>query len=252
MLSPPPMSRARTSILAARRDEVSRDQMLRVLMEHREWLVPVSAMARSELAVCCKVSFGPRAQTPPSELWVFTETATAQSAQTHGAVLGSFAMSIDGARLFGTLLGEAEVLRVNPAGYPEDVLTFDRAQYAELERWAGVVARERELGSADGVTAGALLRTLSEVHVPLLPDGRMVAKPGHDGFAQPGVACTSRDSYEAFVGALDPSFGGSLRHVVLDGSGLCAELGRQGEVDAIYLNPFGPGPQRTLARRDVA
>ncbi|MBX3249162.1 MAG: hypothetical protein KF901_18430, partial [Myxococcales bacterium] len=139
------MSRARASVLAARRDELPRERMFRVLMEHREWLVPLTALGRDELSRCGKVSFGPRAQTPPGELWVFTETATAQSALSHGAVLGSFVTSVDGARLFGALLGGAEIVRINPAGYPEDLLSFEPGEYAELARWAQLVGREREL-----------------------------------------------------------------------------------------------------------
>jgi hypothetical protein len=240
------MSRPRTAIPALRRGEASRPVVLRALVEHREWLVPIQFFSREQTATASKVSFGPRSHTPPSELWVFTEAATVHAAIAHGAVLGSYVQSVAGIELFGAITDELRVVRINPSGYADDQLAFEPESYPELRTWASVVRRERELLGA-GVDRAALAAH-PELHVPLLPDGRMIAKPGHDGYAQPGVVCTSLDCYEAFVGALDPSLATQLRHSVVDGSTFVNEMGRQREVDALYFNPFGPGLCRTWAR----
>jgi hypothetical protein len=246
MFQPPPMSRPRTAIPALRRGHASRAAVLRALVEHREWLVPVSFFPRERVATCGKVSFGPRSHMPPGELWIFTETATVHAALAHGAVLGSYVPSIQGTELFGALTDEVRLLRVNPSGYADDLLAFEPESFPELRAWADRVRHEQRLLGTK--VDPAALRACPELHVPLLPDGRMIAKPGHDGFAQPGVVCTSLDCYEAFVGALDPGLAAQLRHVVVDGETFLRDMSRQREVDALYFNPFGPAPTRTWSR----
>ena len=216
------------------------------MAEHREWLVPVSFFPAERVATATKVSFGPRSHVPPHELWIFSESATVHAALAHGAVLGSYVPSIAGTELFAMLGDDVQVLRVNPAGYEDDLHCFEPDAFAELRTWAGTVRNERSV-LGGGVDAQAL-RAHPELHVPVLPDGRMIAKPGHVGFAQPSVVCTSLDCYEAVVGALDPGLAAQLRHVVLDGTRFLEEVARQRDVDALYFNPFGPGVTRTCAR----
>ncbi|MAC27848.1 MAG: hypothetical protein CMH59_15430 [Myxococcales bacterium] len=245
------MSRPRAQILAHGRGEASVEAVYRSLAEHREWLVPLGFFPRRELAAACKVAFGPRHQIPHAELWVFTEQATATQAVQEGALLGSYILSIPGTRLFAELPEKVDFheLRINAGGFQEDLLRFERAQFDRLARWAALVATEEHLADAKASEEGLreALGRHPEFHVPLMPDGRMVAKPGHDGFAQPGVACTTPDSYTAFVGALDPALAGQLTQRVVDGTGFRQEVARQ-DIDALYLNPFGPGPTRTLPR----
>ena len=246
MFQPPPMSRPRTAIPALRRGQASRASTLRALAEHREWLVPVGFFPTETIARAGKVSFGPRSHVPPNELWLFTESATVHAALAHGAVLGSYVPSIPGTELFANLGEPWRVVRVNAGGYDDDLLVFEPETYTELGAWARIVELERLL-LGKGLDTSAL-RAHPELHIPLLPDGRMIAKPGHEGFAQPGVVCTSLDCYEAFVGALDPALSAQLRHVVLDGEHFLGEVARQREVDALYFNPFGPGLSRTCPR----
>ena len=249
MFQPPPMSRPRTAIPALRRGQTSRAAVLRALVEHHEWLVPVSFFPRDRVACAGKVSFGPRSHMPPGELWIFTESATVHAAIAHGAVLGSYVSSVSGTELFELVTDEVRLLRVNPSGYADDLLAFEPESFAELRAWSERIRQERRLLGA--AVDAAALRAHPELHVPLLPDGRMIAKPGHEGFAQPGVVCTSLDCYEAFIGALDPSLAAQLKHVVVDGETFVRDMSRQREVDALYFNPFGPAPTRTWARASI-
>lgn len=223
-------------------------EVLRSMMEHTEWLVPIAYFEREELQKANKVSFGPRHQVPPVELWLFTEQATAQQAVVQGALLGSYVASVPGHRIFARLPADTELVRVNGGGFEEDLLSFERQAFPMLHQWANTLQLEASL--VDPSACGEKLRAHHEFHVPFMPDGRMIAKPGHEGFAQPGVVCTSPDSYEAFVGALEPALAAQLSHAVLDGGGLRERLGGQ-EVDALYFNPFGPGRCATLPRSVV-
>ncbi len=239
------MSLPRALVLARRRGEASFQEILRGLLVHPGWLVPVGFFPRAELAGAYKVAFGPRHQCPPAELWIFSEHGTAQHAASQGAPLGAFVVGVEGTAVFGGLPPEVSTVRINPFGYPEDLLVLEAQELAEAGVWARTVDLEERLRrSADPARDGELLTRLRHhdaYHIPLLPDGRMLAKPGEGGFAQPGVVCTSTDSYEAFVAVLEPALRQQLRRTVVDGARLREELSRQ-DIDGVFLNPFGPGP----------
>ncbi|MEM9071987.1 MAG: hypothetical protein AAGE52_26005 [Myxococcota bacterium] len=251
MIPPPPMSLPRALVLAHRRGEVTTDDLFRGLMAHREWLVPLPCFSSAERRDAQKVSFGPRQHSPPGELWLFSEQGTAHHATTQGAVLGCFLLGVQGTRLFSKLPPDTRVVKINPSGYPEDLLELDAAEFERLQTWAETVALEQDLLRAGNPASDASLLARMHQHptyyVPLLPDGRMLAKPGEGGFEQPGVVCTSPDSYEVFADALDPSLKSELACTVLTGAELTEEVSRQG-VDAIFLNPFGPGPTAVWPR----
>ncbi len=245
------MSRPRAAYHAQLRGEVSSEQVLRALMEHPGWLVPLRCFEGDELASARKVCFSPRAQVPVGELWLFTETGTAQQATIQGSSLGTYVAGVPGMVLFQRLQHSAELIRVNPGGWEEDAFSFDAGARPILAAWAKTVQLERFLGSVaePGSNASLLARLRSHdgYRVPLLPDGRMVARPGHDGFQQPSVVCTSVDSYQAFVALLPPEMANTVHCEVLNGDGLASMVSRQ-RIDALYLNPAGPGPTRTLPR----
>ncbi len=220
-------------------------------MEHSEWLVPIHFFPQGELQSAHKVAFGPRHQIPPAELWVFSEQGTAQQAFSQGALLGAYVASVPGCRLFRGVPEDITRVKINGGGFDEDLLEFDRAGFDQLSEWAATIDLEASFADPDGNACRERIRKHAAYHVPLMPDGRMIAKPGHGGFAQPGVICTSADNYEAFVGALEPELAAQLTHSIVDGGGLWRELGGQ-EVDALYINPFGPGRTVTLPRNAAA
>ncbi len=242
------MSLPRALILAHHRNEASFQELLRAFMGHRAWLVPLDFFPRPALQDAYKVSFGPRHQCPPGELWLFSEHGTAQYAASQGAALGAFVLGVEGTSIFGQLSPQTRLIRVNPCGYPEDLLVLGPESLQEVGAWARTVTFEERLrGCADPSQDDELLTYLRHhdgYHVPLLPDGRMLAKPGEGGFAQPGVVCTSADSYEAFVTVLEPPLRQQIAQSVMNGVRLREELTRQ-DVDGVYLNPFGPGPTAT-------
>lgn len=250
------MSLPRALILAHQRGEASFHDLLRAFMAHRAWLVPVDFFPRPTLRDAYKVSFGPRHQRPPGEIWLFSEHGTAQYAASQGAALGAFVLGVEGSAIFGGLPPEVRLIRINPGGYPEDLLVIGPESLEEVGAWARTIELEERLrrcpDPSRDVELLSGLRRHDRYHVPLLPDGRMLAKPGEGGFAQPGVVCTSADSYETFVSALEPALHQQIAARVLDGPGLREELARQ-DVDGVYLNPFGPGPTATwsLALADL-
>jgi len=246
------MSRPRAAFHAQLRGDASVHEVLRAFMEHREWLVPLSFFDGDELAAARKVSFGPRHQLPRSELWVFSEQATAQQAVVNGNLLGTYVAGVPGIVLFERIPEDATQVRVNCGGWEQDALEFDAQGFQLLTGWARTVRLERLLqGCADPASSPKLLddmRAHESYRVPFLPDGRMVSKPGHDGFEQPSVVCTSIDSYEAFLEALDAELREQIRCEVLDGPQLCDRV-RPQKIDALFLNPMGPGPTRTLPKQ---
>lgn len=244
------MSQVRALVHAKVRGEVSLDSVLRASVAHRGWLVPVRYLDRDHVREAYKVSFGPRQQVPEGELWLFSEQATANQAVSQGAVLGTYIAGMDGLELFTRLADEVQRVRINPGGYPADELAFEREGdgFAILGRWASTLTLERSINEHvhfDGEVS-ASLAAHATYHVPLLPDGRFIAKPGHEGFTQPSVICTSPDSFDAFLNVLEPSLLEVVRRECWTGAQLLEELQRQ-QVDAVYLNPVGPGPTRTWA-----
>lgn len=245
------MSIPRALLLAHQRGEASVNQVLRGMMSHKGWLVPVNFFQPEEVRDTYKVAFGPRHQIPHAELWIYTEQGTATYAVQQGALLGAYVTMIPGTVLFQRMPEAAQTLKVNAGGYEEDLLELERVSFDRLALWARTVELEQALdGCADptiDLQLMAKMRAHPEYHVPLLPDGRMIAKPGEGGFRQPGVVCSSPDSYDVFVAALDEELQQQIQHSIVDGDGLSAELVRQ-EIDAVYLNPFGPGPTLTWPR----
>lgn len=252
-MNAPPMTIARWAILAQRRGEASAHQVLRSLMEHREWWVPLGFFPASDTARMRKTSFGRLHHVPPSELWVFTEAGTACEAHQRGAPVGSFVQSIPGHQLFATLRRRPGIraVQVNAGGYPEDLLTFAPDAFETLEQWALAIGFERLLGSSTELSDAVLARSKSyEQYLAfMLPDERMLVKAGHDGLAQPGVVCTSQDSADILLETLEDDFRETLRLTTLSAAELRHELERQ-DIDGLVLNPLGPGPQRTLSMID--
>lgn len=252
MIPPPPMSRPRAVRLAQARGDADTNEVLRAFMSHKEWLAPISLFEGAEVADARKISLGPRTQVPNDEVWIFTEQGTAIQATRNGTLLGTYVTGVRGDALFRRLPEVASYVVVNGGGFEDDRLDFDRSGFQRLVGWAEAVSLERALAKAGALDSNAELlarmRVLGEWYLPLFADGRMIAKAGFEGYEQPGVACTTPDSYDAFVGALDPELQKQVQRMVVDGEGLCAELANQEQVDALYLNPFGPGPTLTIPR----
>ena len=246
------MSRPRAVRLAQRRGEADTNDVLRAFMSHKEWLAPIAIFEGSEVEDARKISLGPRTQVPNDEIWVFSEQGTAIQATRNGTLLGTYVSGVRGDALFRRLPEMASYVVVNGGGFEEDRLDFDRTGFTTLLSWAEAVSVERAIARSSDPRAEpellARMRALGAWYLPLFADGRMIAKAGYGGFAQPSVVCTTADSYAAFVGALDAGLRQQVQRRVVDGEGLCAELTNQGDVDALYLNPFGPGPSVTLPR----
>ncbi|MAQ18959.1 MAG: hypothetical protein CMN30_29700 [Sandaracinus sp.] len=246
------MSRPRAVRLAQARGEADANEVLRAFMSHKEWLAPIQLFEGAEVSAARKVSLGPRTQVPNDEVWIFSEQGTAIQATRNGILLGTYVSGVRGDALFRRLPEVASYVVVNGGGYDEDRLDFDRSGFDRLIGWAEAISFERAVvGTAAWEQQPELLarmRALESWYIPLFADGRMIAKAGHDGFQQPSVACTTPDSYNGFVNMLEPELRQQVRRMVVNGEGLCAEITRQTQVDALYLNPFGPGPSVTIPR----
>ena len=248
MIPPPPMSRPRAQVHARARGESSAHSLHRALVEHAQWLVPLQffrSLHGNAMASERKMSFSPRSSVPPEQLWLFTEQGTAQQASTQGALLGTYVLGVDGVSLFGSLTPEVTSVHINAGGFDGDLLALSGEALDALRAWAGLVHLERGLAVHAAPRhapelAGAL-QAYRTFHVPFFPDGRLIAKAGYEGYRQPVVVCTGPDSYETFVGALDVALQGQVQLRRLDLASLHGEVARQ-DVDALYLNPLGPGP----------
>ncbi|MEM1414112.1 MAG: hypothetical protein AAGH15_04395 [Myxococcota bacterium] len=248
------MSRPRATVHARLRGESSPEELHRAFVEHREWLVPLQfyrALHGDAMAQARKMSFGARTAVPPEELWLFTEQGTAQQASNQGALLGTYVLGVDGVELFQSLPATVAAVRVNAGGFDGDLLSFEGGALDGLRDWAVAVRIERGLAAGDDPRATpelmASLRSFRAYHVPVFADGRLIAKAGHEGFQQPAVVCTAPDAFAGFLGALDAGMQAQVELRRLGAQELMAEVERQG-IDALYLNPVGPGPARVLPR----
>ena len=222
------------------RGECTETEVMRAFMEHPEWLAP--AWCFGKRAPGRKVCFDGQHVVPEGEMWVFTESATANHASQSGTRLGTYVGGLPGTELFGVLMPRAKALRINPGGYPEDELYVGEEQYAMFREWAVGVAIERALPWVKGVIGGELLDKMLQherYHLPFFDDGRMISKPGHGGFEQPGVVCVTPDAFAAFEAAVGPELGGKMRLEVVDAEKLAYHLKKQ-KIDGVYINPMGP------------
>jgi hypothetical protein len=228
------------------------NDVMRALVSHRDWFVPLVMLARGDQParrVDSVLVLGAEAQITPGELWVFTDREAALRAQAAGALLGSYAGGVAGTELFGSVPPDTKTVRVNPGSALEHTWTFRDGGGIEAGKiWADAVALEdsfeqwRRAGAPDK-TAFVNYRTFLTLDHS---SGPVVTLPNHSGMSNPAAAFTAPDCADLFLSKLDEAQRAGLRLVTVGGNTLLEKAPVLG-IDGLVINVFGPGPTYALS-----
>lgn len=226
------------------------DDVMRALVSHRGWLVPIDFFAarRGDGARADQILIlSPESQAPPGNLWLFTDEGAARLAQSNGASLGAYAGRMGGTELFGAIGREHQTVYVNPGSPRERTWVFQEGSATDVGGlWAEAVALEESF--AGWQAAGAPDRTALEGYRAFMlynhASGPVITLPGRGGMSNPAVTFTAPDCAGAFLGLLNDEQRGQLRPVTIDGKSLLTNL--PSGIDGLLFNPFGPGPTYAL------
>lgn len=230
--------------------QASTDDVMRALVSHRGWFVPIGFFAgcRGDGAKADSVLIlSSESQAPPGNLWLFTDEGAARLAQSKGVSLGAYAGRMSGTELFGAVGGEHRTVYVNPGLPRERTWVFQEGSAAEVGGlWAEAVALEESFVGWQAAGAPDLdaLEAYRAFMLYNFASGPVVTLPGRGGLSNPAAAFTAPDCAAAFLGLLSEEQRGQLRSVTIDGSSLLANL--PSGIDGLLFNPFGPGATYAL------
>jgi len=252
----------RDTLVAYSRKEISSDKLMREVVGHSDWFVPALYLATAEGPNEFEevvIFNGGEYCIAARELWAFTDWAAAERAVAQGARLGVCASRIAGTRLFGGLSDRWDVVRINPGSPEELFLTAGGFDHAAV--WADALTLERGIAAQtqpDEETEGewrarmdrlARLMAAYQDFLVLEHDttGQLVTLPSRsgEGFLNPLVMFTAPDCRDAFLDRLSPAQRGAFRDRNASGAGVVG-LSPESGMDAVIVNPCGPGPTAIL------
>ena len=234
--------------------EADMHDVMRALVSHRGWYVPLGFLAecRGDGSRADSVLIlSNESQVPPGNLWLFTDEAAALLAQSKGAVLGAYAGRMPGTELFGAVGPEHRTVYVNPGSTPTRTWVFQEGSAAEAGGlWAAAVALEESFARWQ-MTGEPDLSALEDYPGFVLynfASGPVVTLPNQGGMSNPAAAFTTPDCAGAFLRLLGEEQRAQLRQVTIDGKSLLENLPRG--IDGLLFNPFGPGATYSLPFAD--
>lgn len=223
------------------------NDVMRALVSHNDWLVPVILVARSEgeepRVVGNITLFSTETRLPPGELWIFTDRESAEIAQAAGASLGAYTGGIKGTELFRSINPNTPTVRVNPYSPRERTWIFSEGSACDAGKiWADAIALEesfdgwRQIGRPDKPAVSNYRAFLVFNH----SSGPIVTLPNQVGMSNPAVAFTAPDCAEMFLSKLSEEQRGAMQQAVVGGDVLIERAPQLG-IDGLLFNPFGPG-----------
>jgi hypothetical protein len=230
------------------------DQVMRALVTHDGWYVPVSFASRTwgqtEFDQILFDQIHPAFPDPPPEpvLHVFTDRESALLAD--GQATGRYGGPVSGVKLMRTLDGDVTALIVNPASPREHQWFIAPAGFEIAVGWAGAVAVEQALASrgAGPVPAGELLAHRYQLLLEK-PNHALaqIALPDIDGVV--AVCFTAIDRSEEFISSL-PRAARPLADIApIDGPQLFDMMRGVGAA-GLVINA-GSDDQTALTREDI-
>lgn len=145
---------ARQALLDHSQKKLEPTAVMRALVEHDDWHVPIHAIEGSSVSAPIVYAERDRAQLATHQLNVFTDRVAADlAAEKFGrAPMGTYVGGIPGTRLFGSLLKlpaltPALMMQVNP-GSPTELQWFvERNAFALCAIWADAIILERTIST---------------------------------------------------------------------------------------------------------
>ena len=239
------------TLIAYSEKRANADDVLRALMTHRGWFVPLNFFALSgeeTRKADSLLILGPENLVPAGQLWIFTDEESARLANDKGASLGAYAGGMSGTELFQIIEPGFQTVYVNPGSPPDRTWLFGEASASSLGKlWAEAIALEERFG--EWQQAGKPDKSAIENHRGFMVfdhlSGPIVTLPNQGGMAHPAAAFTAPDCAQKFLDVLSESERTSIKQVEVDGKRLL-ELPPLCGVDGFLFNFFGPGPTYAL------
>jgi hypothetical protein len=251
--SVPPPNVARQALSAfAHRDPATQadiDRVMRALVEHAGWLVPLSYATRVWGQSRFEEYAEFPAEAPNTVLTVFTDRESAARAE--GYPLGRYGGPFDGVRLLGALDSTCTALVVNPASPRDHQWYIADAGFPIANQWADGVLVERALAERGAGPLPTADLCAHRRYLLLLgrADNGLVLIEAPDAPGSLAVCFTAPDRAEEFVAALPEQLRPTAGMSVIDGPHLFRVL-RELAVAGLVVNPGRPG-QAVLFRADL-
>lgn len=220
------------------------NEVLRALVSHRGWFVPLNlfAVKAESTRRVQSMIVGGENLVPAGELWIFTDAESVNLAISKGASLGAYAGGMAGTELFTIIDPSIHTVYINPCSPRERSWVFTEGSASTVGKlWAEAIALEESFGEWE--KRGKVDKTaLANYRAFLLYDhvtGPIITLPNQAGMSNPAVAFTAPDCADKFMSELSEEERAVVRQVTIDGKRLL-EIPRQG-IDGFIFNFFGPG-----------
>ena len=196
-------------LVAFSKKTASRDAVMRALVEHDGWMVPIHAVTDMQgggahaVVDYPVVLYAQQFSMPTDKLLVFTDRAQADAAAAKFGhdVMGLYVDKVPGTVLFKLLehtrLAAVQEVRVNPASVTEHQWFIGRGGFVLGGAWADAVALERHIAAIDDDLFSALHR-YEGWWVPIAKSDRTLVQLNLDD-GPTALAFTAPDLYENFL-----------------------------------------------------
>ncbi|MBA3538844.1 MAG: hypothetical protein H0T79_04390 [Deltaproteobacteria bacterium] len=231
----------------ARSSEPTPESVLRQLVEHAGWFVPVgfapTVLQGPTLEHVCQWGDGDNLR--DHRLRLYTSAEAGAAALAAGVSMGAYGGPLRGDLVFANLRDEVELdinLPIASHVYIRSVLVDSIRRLAR-----GITLEHAFVGNRGNLIE--LLQTAEAFDVLVHPEHGIATANGAGGLTNPVMAFTARDCLMMLVKSMDTH--ASELHTGSAPVLTLLENLEKGECDGLLLNPLGPGPT-TLLDRDAA
>jgi hypothetical protein len=238
------------TLIAYSEGRANSNDVLRALMTHRGWFVPLGFFVLSgeeKRKADSLLILSAENLVPAGELWIFTDEESARLATDKGASLGSYAGGMAGTELFQIIDPSFHTVHVNPCSPAARTWIFQESSASTVGKlWAEAIALEekfKEWQQTGRPEKEALMKQRGFLLFDHL-SGPVVTLPNLGGMSNPAAAFTAPDCAQKFLSDLSEEERASIKQVIIDGERLL-ELSNLG-IDGFLFNFFGPGPTYSL------
>jgi len=216
--------------------QVTGDQVMRGLAEHKGWYVPaLFAVDRLKTELCDHaIIFSSEFEAQPNKLLIFTDAVAAHRADGHR--LGVFSSAFSGSHIFAALDARYESVSVNPCSPQSESWFIDREGFALANLWGQVVELEKALSSDPGSDALYARLAAHEGFIILVNQENLpidVSVPNIEG--KSAIAFTAPDQCDAFMAKRSDAERARLKRVTISGALMFKQL-QNFDLAGILLN----------------
>jgi hypothetical protein len=229
------------------RQQASKDDVMRALVEHDDWFAPVGLLPGDPAAFEQLVTLDSEGRAP-EQLWLFTDEERARAGRGHA--LGVYGGPLPGPRVFEQLADRFPAVEVNPGSSVDERWTIARAAYRLATGWARAVGLERAF-RGDRAELVRRLGDYDEFMVLVAEDNSLVRVPlgaDDDPF---GLVFTTPDFRDACVRELADEERRRVRSVAVRGTDLFPRLAQLG-VRGVIVNATAPDRARAVIPLELA